>query len=73
MSRDNDRSGFLGGVFMCGENDDLSPEPRDEEQARLGALRVALQAGEYSGVAEGDVFEEVRSYIRQWSAEEGRN
>ena len=40
-----------------------------EDQAKLEGLRVAIQAGEESGIAEGDVFEEVRSYIRQVTAE----
>ena len=44
-------------------------EDEKEDQAKLEALRTALQAGEESGVAEGDVFEEVRSYIRQIAAE----
>jgi len=41
-----------------------------EDHARLEALRTAIQAGEDSGIAEGDVFEEVRSYIRQLAAKE---
>jgi antitoxin ParD1/3/4 len=40
-----------------------------EDQARLEALRSAIRAGEESGIAEGDVFAEVRSYIRQIAAE----
>jgi antitoxin ParD1/3/4 len=47
-------------------------EDEKEDQARLEALRMAIEAGEESGVAEGDVFEEVRSYIRQLAAEKGK-
>ncbi len=36
-----------------------------EEQAKLEALRAAVQAGEESGVAEGDVMSEVRERIRR--------
>ena len=42
---------------------------RKEDQAKLEALRMAIQAGEKSGIADGDVFEEVRSYIRQVATE----
>lgn len=41
-----------------------------EDHARLEALRTAIQAGEDSGIAEGDVFEEVRNYIRRLAAKE---
>jgi putative addiction module CopG family antidote len=44
-------------------------EDEKEDQARLEALRSAIRAGEESGIAEGDVLEEVRSYIRQIAAE----
>jgi antitoxin ParD1/3/4 len=44
-------------------------EDEKEDQARLEALRSAIRAGEESGIAEGDVFAEVRSYIRQIAAE----
>ena len=44
-------------------------EDEKEDQARLKALRTAILAGEESGIAEGDVFAEVRSYIRQIAAE----
>jgi antitoxin ParD1/3/4 len=44
-------------------------EDEKEDQARLDALRMAVQAGEESGVAEGDVFEQLRSYIRRVAAE----
>ena len=44
-------------------------EDEKEDQAKLEALRMAIQAGEESGIAEGDVFEEVRSYIRQVTVE----
>ena len=40
-------------------------EDEKEDQIRLEALRAAIQAGDESGTAEGDVFEEVRGYIRQ--------
>ncbi|HEU4981832.1 MAG TPA: hypothetical protein VFT88_04045 [Acidobacteriaceae bacterium] len=40
-------------------------EDEKEDQARLEALRAAIQAGDESGIADGDVFEEVRGYIRQ--------
>lgn len=36
-----------------------------EDQAKLEALRTALQAGEASGIAEGDVVSEVRERIRR--------
>lgn len=35
-----------------------------EDEARLSALREALIAGEASGVAEGDVFAQVRDHVR---------
>jgi antitoxin ParD1/3/4 len=44
-------------------------EDEKEDQIRLEALRAAIQAGDESGIAEGDVFEEVRDYIRQLAAE----
>lgn len=40
-----------------------------EDQARLEALRAAVQAGDESGIAEGDVFEQVRDYIRNLAEE----
>jgi antitoxin ParD1/3/4 len=36
-----------------------------EDQAKLDALRSALEAGEASGFAEGDVVNEVRERIRR--------
>ena len=36
-----------------------------ENEARLKALRSALQAGEDSGIAEGAVIEEIRERIRR--------
>lgn len=36
-----------------------------EDQAKLEALRTALEAGETSGIAEGDVLGEVRERIRR--------
>jgi antitoxin ParD1/3/4 len=47
-------------------------EDEKEDQARLKALRTAIRAGEESGIADGDVFEEVRSYIRQVAAAKGK-
>ncbi|MGB7191548.1 MAG: type II toxin-antitoxin system ParD family antitoxin [Acidobacteriaceae bacterium] len=44
-------------------------EDEKEDQARLEALRAAIRAGEESGIAEGDIFEQVRDYIRQLAAE----
>jgi hypothetical protein len=52
----------------------LSSEMEDHEendQVKLETLRMAVEAGEESGIAEGDVFEEVRSYLRQLVAEKG--
>ena len=40
-----------------------------EDLARLKALRSAIVAGEKSGVAEGDVFGEVRERIRRHASE----
>lgn len=36
-----------------------------EDQAKLETLRTALQAGEASGIAEGEVVSEVRERIRR--------
>jgi antitoxin ParD1/3/4 len=36
-----------------------------EDQVKLEALRAAVQAGEESGIAEGDVVNEVRERIRR--------
>ncbi|HEV2464849.1 MAG TPA: type II toxin-antitoxin system ParD family antitoxin [Acidobacteriaceae bacterium] len=44
-------------------------EDEKEDQARLDALRAAIQAGDESGIAETDVFEELRRYIRQRSSD----
>jgi antitoxin ParD1/3/4 len=35
-----------------------------EDEAKLDALRVAVLAGEESGIAEGDVFGELRDRVR---------
>jgi len=35
-----------------------------EDEAKLDALRAAVLAGEQSGVAEGDVFAELRDRVR---------
>lgn len=44
----------------------------EEDKAKLGALRAALIAGEKGGVAEGDVFAEIRERIRQRALATGR-
>jgi len=36
-----------------------------EEQAKLNAIRAAVQAGEESGISTGDVIGEVRERIRR--------
>ncbi len=36
-----------------------------EDQAKLQALREAIEAGEASGIAEGDVIGEIRERIRR--------
>lgn len=36
-----------------------------EDQLKLRALRAALEAGEASGIAEGDVMSEIRERIRR--------
>jgi antitoxin ParD1/3/4 len=38
-----------------------------EDKAKLDAIRSAVLAGEQSGIAEGDVFGEIRDRIRQRS------
>jgi antitoxin ParD1/3/4 len=43
-----------------------------EDLARLEALRSALSAGEASGIAEGDVLDEVRERIRRRALVTGR-
>ena len=43
-------------------------EDEREDQAKLEALRSALQAGEESGIADGDVFEEILEYVRELAA-----
>jgi antitoxin ParD1/3/4 len=43
-----------------------------ENKAKLDALRSAVLAGEQSGVAEGDVFGEIRNRIRERAATAGR-
>jgi len=48
-------------------------EDEKEDQARLEALRTAIHAGDESGIAEGDVFEQVRDYIRQLEAARKRD
>jgi len=44
-------------------------EDEREDEAKLEALRNALQEGEDSGVYEGDPFEDARQFIRQLAAE----
>ena len=39
-----------------------------EDQAKLEVLRSALQAGEESGIADGDVFAETLEYIQKLAA-----
>jgi antitoxin ParD1/3/4 len=43
-------------------------EDEREDQAKLEALRSALQAGEDSGIAEGDVFEEILELFKELAA-----
>lgn len=43
-----------------------------EDKARLEALRSAVMAGEESGVAEGDVFGEIRTRLRRRASIAGR-
>jgi antitoxin ParD1/3/4 len=43
-----------------------------EDEAKLDALRAAVVAGEQSGVAEGDVFGEIRDRIRNRALATGR-
>jgi antitoxin ParD1/3/4 len=43
-----------------------------EDKAKLDALRSAVRAGEQSGLAEGDVFGEIRDRIRQRGLATGR-
>lgn len=42
-----------------------------EDKARLDALRAAVLAGEESGVANGDVFGEIRNRVRKRAAMTG--
>lgn len=44
-----------------------------EGQAKLDAIRAAVQAGEESGLAEGDVFAEARERIRRPAVVTGRH
>lgn len=44
-------------------------EDEKEDQARLEALRASIQTGDESGIAEGDVFEELRRYVRLLSSD----
>jgi antitoxin ParD1/3/4 len=43
-----------------------------QEQAKLDAIRVAVQAGEESGLAEGDVFAEATERIHRRALVTGR-
>jgi antitoxin ParD1/3/4 len=43
-----------------------------EDRAKLEAIRVAVQAGEDSGVAEGNVIDEVRERIRRRALVSGK-
>lgn len=38
-------------------------QDEQENQAKIAALRAALQAGEESGIAEGDVIAEIRERL----------
>jgi antitoxin ParD1/3/4 len=44
----------------------------EEDKAKLDALRATVLAGEQSGIAEGDVFGEVRERIRNRALATGR-
>lgn len=44
----------------------------EEDKAKLDALRAAVLAGEQSGIAEGDVFGEIRDRIRNRALATGR-
>ncbi|HUX45343.1 MAG TPA: type II toxin-antitoxin system ParD family antitoxin [Terracidiphilus sp.] len=44
-----------------------------EDRARLKAIRSAVQAGEESGIAKGDVLAEVRERIRRRALVTGRS
>lgn len=44
----------------------------EEDRAKLEAVRAAVLAGEESGVAEGDVFSEIRERIRRRALATGR-
>ena len=52
--------GALGGLLPI-EDPNLSEEPR--YQAKLAALRAAIDEGNASGIAEGDVFARVREAL----------
>jgi antitoxin ParD1/3/4 len=43
-----------------------------EEEAKLDAIRMAVQAGEESGMADGDVFAEARERIHRRALVTGR-
>jgi antitoxin ParD1/3/4 len=43
-----------------------------EDKAKLDALRSAVLAGEQSGIAEGDVFGELRDRVRRRAMATGR-
>lgn len=43
-------------------------QKKDEDQAKLEFLRKAIQDGEESGIAEGDVFGRVVEHVRQYAA-----
>lgn len=43
-----------------------------EDKAKLDALRSAVLAGEQSGIAEGDVFGEIRDRVRRRALATGR-
>ena len=45
---------------------------RREKHPQLEAIRAAVLAGEQSGIAEGDVFAELRERIRRRASASGR-
>jgi antitoxin ParD1/3/4 len=47
-------------------------EDEQEDRAKLEAIRTAVQAGEESGVAEGDVIGEIRDRMRRRALVTGR-
>lgn len=48
-------------------------EDEREDQAKLDAIRAAVQAGEASGIAKGDVLSEIHERIRRRALATGRS